>query len=109
MRNKAERKILQGFVCYDCEDYYASKSQEGLSEEKIKQVINTCSKHRSKFKRSSTPPRFWDPEMIEGDLDSPRNKTQMQTEPLSTLARRRASRKEAKNSIKCNILLKKHL
>ena len=96
IRKKDDRKKLHGFSCYDCEDYYNSKLSEGFTEDQVKKLMNDCSKHRSKFKPSRTPEQFWDPEIIEGDPDSPRNKTQIQTEPFDTWERRRARRKKEK-------------
>ena len=35
-------------------------------------MMNKCSKHRARYKPPRTPEKFWDPEIIEGDPDSPR-------------------------------------
>jgi len=99
VRGRDERKKLRGFDCYECEEYYKSKLEEGYSEEQVQKMMNDCSKHRGKYKPPLTPEKFWDPEMIEGDPESPRNKTQVQTKPFNNRARRRALNKE-KNKVR---------
>ena len=94
VRGRDERKKLKGFDCYECKDYYKSKLEEGYKKEEVQKMMNDCSKHRGKYKPPLTPERFWDPEIIEGDPESPRNKIQKQTKPFNTRARRRAHNKE---------------
>ena len=58
-------------------------------------MLNKCSKHRGAFKPPLTPEKFWDPDIIEGDPESPRNKTQA-GEPFNSRARRKAAAREKK-------------
>jgi len=94
VRGKEERKKLKGFDCRDCEDYYNGKLEEGYTEEEVDKLINECSKHRAKYKAPLTPEKFWDPDIVVGDPESPRNKTQVPSQPLMSRARRRARNKE---------------
>ena len=88
IRTQEGRKKMPGFDCRECSAYYNMKMQEGLTIQQIHSVINKCSRHRAHHKPSKTPEKFWDADIIEGDPDSPRNKTH-QGPPLKSRAMRR--------------------
>jgi len=104
VRGREQRAKLLGFDCPECADYYRLKLDEGLSKEQILLILNKCSRHRGYFKPPLTPEKFWDPEIIEGDPDDPRNKTQAGSPIRSRVAERRARReaREARNVDKEN-------
>jgi len=93
VRSKEDRKQLYGFDCRECEEYYKQKLEEGLTKDQIMKVLNNCSRHRGYFKPPLTPEKFWDADIVEGDPNSPRNKTQV-GKPFRNRARRRAEAKE---------------
>ena len=76
MRGRKERANLLGFGCPKCADYYRLKLEEGLNKEQILMILNKCSRHRGYFKPPLTPEKFWDPEIIDGEPDDPRNNPQ---------------------------------
>ena len=88
VRTKERRKKMPGFECRECSAYYSMKMEEGLDTHQIHSLINKCSRHRAHHKPSKTPEKFWDADIIEGDPDSPRNKSQ-QGPPLKNRAMRR--------------------
>ena len=92
VKSKEIRKQLPRFTCRDCENYFYMKIEEGFSPKQISKLIDKCSKHRG-LKPPLTPEHFWDPDIIEGDPESPRNKTQPGS-PLSTRKRRAEARKK---------------
>jgi len=98
VRSKEERKQLYGFDCRECEEYYHMKIEEGFSKDQIMKMLNKCSRHRGNFKPPLTPEKFWDADIVEGDPNSPRNKTQ-DGQPLKSRARRRAENREKKKNI----------
>ena len=93
VRSKERRKQMNGYTCRECEDYYNMKLDEGFSKAEILKILNKCSKHRGAFKPPLTPERFWDADIIEGDPESPRNKTQPGS-PFSTRKKRAEKRKK---------------
>jgi len=93
VRKREDRAKLKGFDCHECEEYYRGKIEEGFTEEQVAKLMNDCSKHRARYKPPLTPEKFWDPEIIVGDPDSPRNKTQ-NLPPLRTRALRRKESRE---------------
>jgi hypothetical protein len=59
VRNKEERKSLIGHSCPQCIDFY--ENAFGKDTEKCKEVIQLCSRHRTRYTPPpSTPPGFWD-------------------------------------------------
>jgi len=99
VRTKEARKQLYGFDCRECEEYYHMKLEEGLTKDQIMKVLNKCSKHRGYFKPPLTPEKFWDADIVEGDPDSPRNKTQAGV-PFRNRAKRRAEAREKRKALK---------
>lgn len=45
VRGKKERQLLKGFACNQCEPYY---KMQNLTKEQLHEVMQKCSKHRSK-------------------------------------------------------------
>ncbi|XP_072765726.1 uncharacterized protein [Anoplolepis gracilipes] len=62
MRCKADRAKLNGWDCWECEEYYKNLS---LSKDELQKRKNQCSRHRHKYERPYTPEGFWDPEFPE--------------------------------------------
>lgn len=57
VRKKGDREKLKGFDCEECRKYYAS---DQLTEEKLKEVLKQCSRHRHQSTPPpSTPDEFW--------------------------------------------------
>eukprot|EP00092_Neocalanus_flemingeri_P000446 GFUD01000475.1.p1 GENE.GFUD01000475.1~~GFUD01000475.1.p1 ORF type:complete len:711 (+),score=242.69 GFUD01000475.1:105-2237(+) len=98
-RSKEERRQLYGFDCRECEEYYHMKLEEGLTKDQIMKVLNKCSRHRGFFKPPLTPEKFWDADIVEGDPNSPRNKTQA-GEPFRNRAKRRAEARDKRKALK---------
>jgi len=99
VRSKEERQKLNGFDCRECGEYYQSKIEEGLTKDQIMKVLNKCSKHRGYFKPPLTPDKFWEADIVEGDPNSPRNKTQIGV-PFRNRAKRRAEAREKRKVLK---------
>lgn len=76
-KTKAERKQLTGFPCYDCKDYYNNCDLPG---EKLKNMIEKCSRHRA----TVAPPPQSPKEMWLVDIEGPDPETQILDEPLPT-------------------------
>ncbi|XP_075126724.1 DNA endonuclease RBBP8 [Leptodactylus fuscus] len=55
VRNKEERRKLQGHTCKECELYYAD-----LPEEERAKKLSACSRHRARYIPPSTPENFWE-------------------------------------------------
>ncbi|KAG8571075.1 hypothetical protein GDO81_011518 [Engystomops pustulosus] len=55
VRNKEERRKLQGHTCKECELYYAD-----LPEEERAKKLSACSRHRFRYIPPSTPENFWE-------------------------------------------------
>ncbi|XP_059839865.1 DNA endonuclease RBBP8 isoform X2 [Hypanus sabinus] len=55
VRNKEERRKLQGHTCKECEVYYADLPEE----ERLKKLAN-CSRHRFRYIPPNTPENFWE-------------------------------------------------
>ena len=75
MKNSSIRKKLNGQECFNCKEFYDDKLKEGFSANEVQEMKNKFSKHRSKFPRTKTPERFWDPSIIQITGD-PREYTQ---------------------------------
>ena len=99
VRGREQRAKLLGFDCPDCADYYRLKLEEGISKEQILMILNKCSRHRGFFKPPLTPEKFWDPEIIEGEPDDPRNNTQQASPDIRERVAARRERRE-KRAIK---------
>lgn len=57
VRKKGDRGKLKGFDCEECRKYYAS---DQLTEQKLKEVLKQCSRHRHQSTPPpSTPDEFW--------------------------------------------------
>ncbi|XP_069105695.1 DNA endonuclease RBBP8-like isoform X1 [Argopecten irradians] len=56
VRKQNERRNLIGYECKECLEYYSAM---GLSEDEIRQRVQTCSKHRAHYVPPETPPHFW--------------------------------------------------
>ena len=95
VRKQEERRKLNGYDCSECREYYRAKLEEGMTEEEVKRLMNRCSRHRAVHKPALTPDKFWDPDIIEGNPDSPRNKTQAGS-PLKSRSQRRTKEDQKK-------------
>lgn len=56
-RKKAERRLLHGFDCRCCEEYYEAL---GLNHDERNKRIDQVSKHRDVAKEPSTPEYYWE-------------------------------------------------
>ncbi|XP_033730116.1 DNA endonuclease RBBP8-like [Pecten maximus] len=56
VRKQNERRNLIGYECKECYEYYSAM---GLSDEEVRQRVQTCSKHRAHYVPPETPPHFW--------------------------------------------------
>ena len=88
IRKKADRmKLLQGHDCKECRDFYKG---DNLSESQLSNLLNKCSKHRSKEPPLQQSPQIrWNLEIEE---DGPNDKTQISS-PFKTRQRRKLLRK----------------
>ena len=88
IRKKADRlKLLQGHDCKECRDFYKG---DNLSESQLANLLNKCSKHRSKEPPLQQSPQIrWNLEIEE---DGPNDKTQISS-PFKTRQRRKLLRK----------------
>ena len=88
IRKKADRmRLLQGHDCKDCRDFYKN---DNLSETQLNDLLNKCSKHRSKCAPPPQSPQIrWNLDLEE---DGPNDKTQIPS-PLKTRDRRKLIRK----------------
>ena len=88
VRKKADRmKLLQGHDCKDCRDFYKG---DNLTESQLADLLNKCSKHRSRLPPPPQSPQIrWNLEIEE---DGPNDKTQIPS-PLKTRERRKLLRK----------------
>ncbi|RWS27362.1 DNA endonuclease RBBP8-like protein [Leptotrombidium deliense] len=57
VRKKEERKLLGGYKCKECADYYSTFK---LSHDQLRHKLNKCSRHRYDYSPPKTPPHFWD-------------------------------------------------
>lgn len=55
IRNKEERRKLQGHTCKECEIYYAD-----IPEEEREKKLAACSRHRFRYIPPNTPENFWE-------------------------------------------------
>jgi hypothetical protein len=63
VRNKAERAVLPGYSCLQCEKYIAVMREQGLlqSEDDVTEMLQNCSRHKSAAgPPPDTPEGFWD-------------------------------------------------
>ena len=88
VRKKADRnKFLQGHDCKDCREFYKG---DNISESQLADLLNKCSKHRSKCPPPQQSPQIrWHLELEE---DGPNDKTQIPS-PLKTRERRKLLKK----------------
>ena len=88
IRKKADRmRLLQGHDCKDCRDFFKN---DNLSETQLNDLLNKCSKHRSKCAPPPQSPQIrWNLDLEE---DGPNDKTQIPS-PLKTRDRRKLIRK----------------
>ena len=88
IRKKADRlKLLQGHDCKECRDFYKG---DNLTESQLNELLNKCSKHRSKEPPLQQSPQIrWNLEIEE---DGPNDKTQISS-PFKTRERRKLLRK----------------
>lgn len=60
IRNKAERETLPGFACTECKAWYdAMVKNQYVSKDELPTYLKECSRHKSRWEPSSTPPGFW--------------------------------------------------
>ena len=60
VRKKDERAALPGRSCYECERFYEALEDQGiLTPNGRQEMINTCSRHRSRYTPPTTPEGFW--------------------------------------------------
>lgn len=57
---KEARAQLPGHTCAECEAFYAAQKAKGVDSEEIRDILNTCSRHRQQWAPKSTPEGFWD-------------------------------------------------
>ena len=88
LRKKADRlRLLQGHDCKDCREFYQG---DNLTDKELTDLLNKCSKHRSKDPPPQQSPQIrWKLELEE---DGPNDKTQIPS-PLKTRERRTLLRK----------------
>ena len=88
VRKKADRlKTLQGHDCKECRDFYKG---DNLTDSQLAELLNKCSKHRSKEPPPQQSPQIrWNLEIEE---DGPQDKTQISS-PFKTRERRKLLRK----------------
>jgi hypothetical protein len=67
VRKKAERANLTGRSCEECVKYFKSLEDAGFD---TSEMINTCSRHRTKYTPPSTPEGYWDLSMKENCWDT---------------------------------------
>ncbi len=58
VRDKEQRRQLQGQSCFRCDAFY--KALECEDEAKAAQMCNECSRHRDNNPINNTPPMFYD-------------------------------------------------
>jgi hypothetical protein len=85
VKKAAERKLLKGIDCKQCREYY-----EGIEmpEEKLKQLLQKCSRHRTKYEPPPSPTNPWN---LTLQKDGPEDKTQAGS-PLKTRKARRLTK-----------------
>lgn len=87
-RTRRERASLQGHECHDCKAFYNASD---LSAAQRKDLLQKCSRHRSKFPQvNDSPKNIWKV----GDLSDDSDKTVMEHSPLKTRKYRREKRRE---------------
>ena len=57
---KEARAQLPGHTCAECEAFYAAQKAKGVNSEEIREILNTCSRHRQQWAPKGTPEGFWD-------------------------------------------------
>jgi hypothetical protein len=62
IRRKSDRENLNGHSCDECARYFSALEKMGFD---TKDMINTCSRHRTKYTPPSTPDGYWDLSMKE--------------------------------------------
>ena len=64
VRKKSERSLLPAYTCNECQAFanamMASKDRDGNHFFDPKDVVQECSRHRSRFTPPSTPDGFWE-------------------------------------------------
>ncbi len=58
--SKAARAQLPGRTCSECEAFYRMQKAKGVSSQDIRDVLNSCSRHRQQWTPPTTPDGFWD-------------------------------------------------
>jgi len=72
IRKRADRKALQAFECAECRNYYSGAN---LNEDQLRDLLQQCSRHRSKNPPpAATPQVCWELDIRD---DSSQNKTQV--------------------------------
>lgn len=67
IRKKSERANLTGRSCEECGRYFKSLEKAGFD---ISEMINTCSRHRTKYTPPATPEGYWDLSIKENCWDT---------------------------------------
>ena len=57
---KEARAQLPGHTCAECEAVYAAQKAKGVDPDEIRDILNTCSRHRQQWAPKNTPEGFWD-------------------------------------------------
>ena len=107
VRKKDVRKSMYGHTCNHCEDFYKNIYPD--DEEKRNEMIQNCSKHKTKYKepQPGTPEGFWDldiqtpPEWKEQDEELARTKKRkMDTEQTTNNPTNNPTNNTTKSTIK---------
>eukprot|EP01041_Mallomonas_annulata_P002685 gene2685-5282_t len=61
VRNKTQRAVLPGHICDQCQSYFSELQRQGLVTEcTLKDMLERCSRHKSRWSPPRTPDGFWD-------------------------------------------------
>lgn len=61
IRKKSERENIPGFECDECRQYFTVLEQQGIFTPGSKaEMLQKCSRHKSRFTPPSTPEGYWD-------------------------------------------------
>ncbi|XP_078722925.1 uncharacterized protein LOC144940586 isoform X4 [Lampetra fluviatilis] len=84
VRNKDERRKLQGFSCKQCENFYSHLPEA----ERVLQMTE-CSRHRGRFQPPNTPENFWEVGFPSTQMCQERGYLKEEDEPANRVRRKR--------------------
>nr|XP_032836087.1 uncharacterized protein LOC116957810 isoform X2 [Petromyzon marinus] len=87
VRNKDERRKLQGFSCKQCENFYSHLPEA----ERVLQMTE-CSRHRGRFQPPNTPENFWEVGFPSTQMCQERGYLKEEDEPANRVRRKRPYR-----------------